>query len=331
MMVRNTDFGRITELPRDLFIKGRAGFAFAFGVMTITGIGALQNHNWALPDPSAMQSNADLAHMEASIDPHSPVNGQLAAESFQSSAVENSGDKAIDKNGSTDPAPSTRQGNAHSAQGKSSLDSRYSIKDKSAANSFQSSADENTGHNALNLISDPSRNANSGWQYCLATSRADHKVYVSSPFPKTANLNVIAIAFSQRLVELHHEAVQCPVSKYKGSIATMREDAIRLQPQNRKYDRYTKLAAVFPLRRRRSYRRNDLYGRRQRHELPTAPPPGNTVLRHRTRITRFIYQHHFQRAHRCTSMKLRLLKSCVNPKFNTALFNARTALTNLPY
>ena len=122
MMVRNTDFGRITELPRDLFIKGRAGFAFAFWVMTITGIGALQNHNWALPDPSAMQSNADLAHMKASTDPHSPVSGQLAAYSFQSSAVENSGDKAIRKNGSTDPALSTRQGNGHSGQGKSSLE-----------------------------------------------------------------------------------------------------------------------------------------------------------------------------------------------------------------
>ena len=50
---------------------------------------------------------------------------------------------------------------------------------------------------------------------------------MSSPFPKTASLNVVAIAFSQRLVELPHEAVQCPVSKYKGSIATMREDAIK--------------------------------------------------------------------------------------------------------
>lgn len=223
-MVRNTDFGRITELPRDLFIKGRAGFAFAFGVMTITGIGALQNHNWVLPDPSAMQSNADLAHMKASTDPHSPVGGQLAAYSFQSSAVENSGDKAIRKNGSTDPAPSTRQDNAHSGQGKSSLDSRYSIKDKLAAKSFQSSATENSAQNTLNSNSDPSRDS---WQYCLATSRADHKVYVSSPFPKTASLNVVAIAFSQRLVELPHEPVQCPVSKYKGSIATMREDAIR--------------------------------------------------------------------------------------------------------
>src|SRR5262249_46312665 len=39
-------------------------------------------------------------------------------------------------------------------------------------------------------------------------------------------LNIIAIAFSQRLAALQHEAVQCPISKYKGSIATMREDAV---------------------------------------------------------------------------------------------------------
>jgi hypothetical protein len=67
---------------------------------------------------------------------------------------------------------------------------------------------------------------NTGWQYCLAASGAEHKVYISPPFLRTAELNIIQVEFAQRLLELEHEPVQCPISNYKGSMATMRESAI---------------------------------------------------------------------------------------------------------
>src|ERR1019366_9479064 len=43
---------------------------------------------------------------------------------------------------------------------------------------------------------------------------------------ETVDLNTIEILFSQRLLALQHEAVQCPIARYKGTLATMRGDAI---------------------------------------------------------------------------------------------------------
>jgi hypothetical protein len=85
----------------------------------------------------------------------------------------------------------------------------------------------------MNSINDHTRDAGSGWQYCLAASRGDHKVYISSPFSRTVDLNIIGILFSQRLVGLQHEAVQCPIARYKGTMATMRDDAIRFNQKIR--------------------------------------------------------------------------------------------------
>jgi hypothetical protein len=209
-MVPSAVFGRMGRL-RDPYMKGRAGSVVAFAIITITTIGAVQNQGATIPSPSGVQNNADFARRMV-------IKHQLAAGAFQSSAVTNFGNF-----GSTEPASFSRQSNVHSAQN-SLLNSESLIKDKLAATSFQSAANENTGHD--NSVNDLSRGADDGWQYCLAASRADHKVYISPPFPKTAKLNIIAIAFSRRLVELQHEVVQCPISKYKGSISTMREDAI---------------------------------------------------------------------------------------------------------
>ena len=61
------------------------------------------------------------------------------------------------------------------------------------------------------------------WQYCLAPSYAERKVYVSPPFSKGANTN---IAFDQMLHQVQHEAVQCPIADDEMSISTMREYAI---------------------------------------------------------------------------------------------------------
>jgi hypothetical protein len=185
-------------------MKGRACLVVAFATITITTIGAVRNHDGTTPSASGVQSNADFA--KTTFTKH-----QLAAGSFQSSAVAHFGNFGSTK--------------ADYAQN-SLLISEHLIKDKLADSSFQTLEDESTGYNAFNSNSDRSHDADGGWQYCLAASRADHKVYVSPPFPKMAKLNIIGIAFSQRLLEHQHEAVQCPVSKYKGSIATMREDAI---------------------------------------------------------------------------------------------------------
>ena len=131
-----------------------------------------------------------------------------------------------------DPARSAMQSNsdfarsnADSVQTKVSLDPESPIS-QLEAKAFQPSAIEATRHNAINSSSDPSSVANNGWQYCLAASRAEHKVYISPPFLRTAELNIIQVEFAQRLLELQHEPVQCPISKYKGSMATMRDDAI---------------------------------------------------------------------------------------------------------
>jgi hypothetical protein len=119
------------------------------------------------------------------------------------------------------------QSNADSAETKFSLDPESPIKGQLAAKAFQPSADETTRHNAIQSSSNPSSGVNTGWQYCLAASDAEHKLYISPPFLRTAELSLIQVEFAQRLLELQHDAVQCPISKYKGSIATMRDDAIR--------------------------------------------------------------------------------------------------------
>src|SRR6516164_5436710 len=118
------------------------------------------------------------------------------------------------------------QSNADSAETKFSLDPESPIKGQLAARAFQPSADETTRHNAIQSSSNPSSVVNTGWQYCLAASGAEHKVYISPPFPRIAELNIIQVEFAQRLLELQHEPVQCPISKYKGSMATMRDAAI---------------------------------------------------------------------------------------------------------
>jgi len=178
-VVPSTAFARIGGgILRELYLAGRDGFAIAIAIISIiAATSAAHNSNQADPARLAMQSNSDFAQSNAdsaetrfSLDPESPIKGQLAA--------------------------------------------------------FQPSADETTRHNAIQSSSNPSSVANSGWQYCLATSGAEHKVYISPPFPRTAELNIIQVEFAQRLLELQHEPVQCPISKYKGSMATMRDDAI---------------------------------------------------------------------------------------------------------
>jgi hypothetical protein len=96
-----------------------------------------------------------------------------------------------------------------------------------AFQSFQP-ADENTGDSAINSSSGGSSVAINGWQYCLAPSHAEHKVYISPPFPKSAALNSTEAAFDRMLLQsqIQHDAVQCPNGNDEPATSSMRQYAI---------------------------------------------------------------------------------------------------------
>ena len=66
------------------------------------------------------------------------------------------------------------------------------------------------------------------WQYCLAPSQAEHKVYMSGAFPVRGALDEADNAFEQMLdrAGLRHDVVQCPRADDERSIATMEQYAI---------------------------------------------------------------------------------------------------------
>jgi hypothetical protein len=70
------------------------------------------------------------------------------------------------------------------------------------------------------------------WHYCLAPSRAEHKIYISEPFP-TGNLGSGDRAFERMLAEsgIRHDEVQCPRADSEGNIAAMRQYAINFNQE----------------------------------------------------------------------------------------------------
>ena len=83
---------------------------------------------------------------------------------------------------------------------------------------------ENTGISDINSAASRA----SAWQYCLAPSYAENKVYISSPFPKSASLNSTETAFAKMLFQtkIQHDAIQCPNGKDEPSVSSLREHAI---------------------------------------------------------------------------------------------------------
>jgi hypothetical protein len=80
---------------------------------------------------------------------------------------------------------------------------------------------------AIRLLDDPLKLILPLTVIAEAITAAQKKIRcISSPFSRTVDLNTIEILFSQRLLALQHEAVQCPIARYKGTLATMRGDAI---------------------------------------------------------------------------------------------------------
>jgi hypothetical protein len=72
------------------------------------------------------------------------------------------------------------------------------------------------------------------WQYCLAPSHLEHKVYMSATFLARGGLGSADSAFERMLnqASLRHDDVQCPRADDKRSIVIMRQDAITYNQKN---------------------------------------------------------------------------------------------------
>ena len=66
------------------------------------------------------------------------------------------------------------------------------------------------------------------WQFCLAPSQADHKVYLSGAFPVRGELSDADNIFEQMLEQarLRHDVVQCPRADDERLIMAMEQYAI---------------------------------------------------------------------------------------------------------
>jgi hypothetical protein len=66
------------------------------------------------------------------------------------------------------------------------------------------------------------------WQYCLAPSHTEHKVYLSQPFPSGAAGGSPDSVLDRKLSQsgIMHDVVQCPRADDKRSIEVMRQEAI---------------------------------------------------------------------------------------------------------
>ena len=66
------------------------------------------------------------------------------------------------------------------------------------------------------------------WQYCLAPSHAEHKVYMSATFPVRGALGEADSAFEKLLEQarLPHDDVQCPRADDERSIEAMLQYAV---------------------------------------------------------------------------------------------------------
>jgi hypothetical protein len=72
------------------------------------------------------------------------------------------------------------------------------------------------------------------WQYCVAPSEAEHKVYMSDTFPVRGTLDDADTAFELMLDQagLRHDIVQCPRADDERSIVMMQQYAISFSHGN---------------------------------------------------------------------------------------------------
>ena len=243
-MVSSTAFCKIREILRDLYSTGRDGSAIALAIVTVIAATAIHNNILADRARSTSPSIPTSTNTKSSLDAEFFIKGQLEAKAFELSIDANTKYNVIDptnnqsseanffdakspSNGQRETKASTPPAHENSKFPSRDANSRKlksPIKRQLEANTFE--PDKSAGYKAINSINDLTRDAISGWQYCLAASGGDRKLYISSPFSRTVDLNIIQILFSQRLLGLQHEPVQCPIARYKETLATMRDDAI---------------------------------------------------------------------------------------------------------
>lgn len=68
------------------------------------------------------------------------------------------------------------------------------------------------------------------WRYCLAPSHAEHKTYMSLPFPATMSMDDAEAQFGRLLTASgrHFDDVQCPRGDGETAILTMQQHAIAI-------------------------------------------------------------------------------------------------------
>jgi hypothetical protein len=66
------------------------------------------------------------------------------------------------------------------------------------------------------------------WRYCLAPSHAEHKIYISMPFPATMSMDAAESQFGRALTRSgwRYDDVQCPQSDSESSALAMQRHAI---------------------------------------------------------------------------------------------------------
>jgi len=71
------------------------------------------------------------------------------------------------------------------------------------------------------------------WRYCLASSTAEQKVFMTDPFMSDQGMALVAAAFERMLTSTNtlHESPQCPRADNEDSVITMRSQAIHYHQQ----------------------------------------------------------------------------------------------------
>jgi hypothetical protein len=66
------------------------------------------------------------------------------------------------------------------------------------------------------------------WRYCLAPSHAEHKIYVSMPFPARIAMDAAESQFGRALTRsgLRYDDVQCPQSDSESGALAMQRHAV---------------------------------------------------------------------------------------------------------
>jgi len=78
------------------------------------------------------------------------------------------------------------------------------------------------------MIAVPQLASAADWRYCLAPSHAEHKIYLSPPFPATMSMDDAETQFARTLSKSgdHFDDVQCPRGDGQTAALTMQQHAI---------------------------------------------------------------------------------------------------------